>query len=104
MDTYFMHLDFNACGVSAGNPGPSYLSGTHRCRPTTGVSNLSFITMTMMTMKKVLSLFFNKMSMAKIYFNRTRNTHTHSDSYGVRLLGDGRADSEGFSVSKDRLV
>lgn len=70
MDTYFMHLDFNACGVSAGNPGPSYLSGTHRCRPTTGVSNLSFITMTMMTMKKVLSLFFNKMSMAKIYFNR----------------------------------
>ncbi|XP_025116243.1 LOW QUALITY PROTEIN: uncharacterized protein LOC112577393 [Pomacea canaliculata] len=36
MDTYFMHLDFNACGVSAGNPGPSYLSGTHRCRPTTG--------------------------------------------------------------------
>ncbi|KAK7114273.1 uncharacterized protein [Littorina saxatilis] len=35
MDTSFKKIDFNACGVSAGNPGPSYLSGIHRCRPTT---------------------------------------------------------------------
>ena len=37
-DIEFKKLDFNACGVSAGNPGPSYLSGIHRCRATTNVS------------------------------------------------------------------
>ncbi|CAL1537134.1 unnamed protein product [Lymnaea stagnalis] len=36
MDTYFMQLDFNACGVSDGNPGPSYLAGIHKCKKTTG--------------------------------------------------------------------
>ncbi|KAL8589311.1 hypothetical protein ACOMHN_052314 [Nucella lapillus] len=36
MDTDFIELDFNACGVSAGNPGPSYLSGIDRCQKTTG--------------------------------------------------------------------
>ncbi|XP_059145696.1 uncharacterized protein LOC131932801 [Physella acuta] len=36
MDTHFKELDFNACGVSDGNPGPSYLAGVHRCRKTTG--------------------------------------------------------------------
>ena len=37
-DIEFKKIDFNACGVSAGNPGPSYLSGIHRCRATTNVS------------------------------------------------------------------
>ncbi|GFN94730.1 fras1 related extracellular matrix protein [Plakobranchus ocellatus] len=36
MDTDLIKLDFNACGVSPGNPGPSYLSGIARCRPSTG--------------------------------------------------------------------
>ena len=40
-DTDFIELDFNACGTSAGNPGPSYLSGIHRCQKTTGVRLLS---------------------------------------------------------------
>ncbi|KAK7115191.1 uncharacterized protein [Littorina saxatilis] len=35
-DTDFIELDFNACGTSAGNPAPSYLSGVHRCQTTTG--------------------------------------------------------------------
>ncbi|KAK7497619.1 hypothetical protein BaRGS_00011014, partial [Batillaria attramentaria] len=35
MDTKFKKTDFNACSVGTGNPGPSYLSNIHRCRPTT---------------------------------------------------------------------
>lgn len=38
MDTDFMKIDFNPCGVSAGNPGPSYLAGVARCKDHTGVS------------------------------------------------------------------
>ncbi|XP_076111452.1 uncharacterized protein LOC143079760 [Mytilus galloprovincialis] len=36
MDTDFMKIDFNPCGVSAGNPGPSYLAGVARCKDHTG--------------------------------------------------------------------
>ncbi|XP_063441841.1 uncharacterized protein LOC134722188 [Mytilus trossulus] len=37
MDTDFQEIDFNACGTSPGNPGPSYLSGISRCKgPSTG--------------------------------------------------------------------
>ena len=42
-DTDFIELDFNACGTSAGNPGPSYLSGIDRCQKTTGVRLASFL-------------------------------------------------------------
>jgi hypothetical protein len=41
MDTDLQEIDFNACGTSPGNPGPSYLSGIARCKPpSTGVSLL----------------------------------------------------------------
>lgn len=35
MDILFKNIDFNACDVGTGNPGPSYVSGIHRCRQTT---------------------------------------------------------------------
>ena len=38
-DIDFREVDFNACNVGKGNPGPSYLSGIHRCRKTTNVSS-----------------------------------------------------------------
>ncbi|XP_061196658.1 uncharacterized protein LOC133204933 [Saccostrea echinata] len=41
MDTYFEHVDFNACDVSDGNPGPSYLAGTHRCKEHSKCKHLS---------------------------------------------------------------
>ncbi|XP_014788876.1 uncharacterized protein LOC106882646 [Octopus bimaculoides] len=37
MDMYFKQIDFNACPVSTGNPGPSYLSGIARCKTKTTV-------------------------------------------------------------------
>ena len=37
MDIDFQEIDFNACDVGFGNPGPSYLAGVHRCKPGTGV-------------------------------------------------------------------
>ncbi|XP_050398522.1 uncharacterized protein LOC126816272 [Patella vulgata] len=36
MDIDWDMIDFNSCPVSIGNPGPSYLSGISRCKPTTG--------------------------------------------------------------------
>ncbi|XP_041375748.1 uncharacterized protein LOC121388465 isoform X2 [Gigantopelta aegis] len=35
MDIDFNQIDYNACGVSMGNPGPSYLSGVARCKSKT---------------------------------------------------------------------
>ncbi|KAK0060871.1 hypothetical protein Bpfe_009740 [Biomphalaria pfeifferi] len=35
MDIHLMEVDFNPCGLSAGNPGPSYLSGVNRCKKMT---------------------------------------------------------------------
>ncbi|CAL1537135.1 unnamed protein product, partial [Lymnaea stagnalis] len=35
MDIDLNKIDFNSCGVSPGNPGPSYLSGIDRCKRTT---------------------------------------------------------------------
>ncbi|GFN94711.1 fras1 related extracellular matrix protein [Plakobranchus ocellatus] len=35
MDIDLMEVDFNACNVGTGNPGPSYLSGIHKCRKST---------------------------------------------------------------------
>lgn len=37
MDTYFEKIDFNSCGISAGNPGPSYLAGIDKCKKHSGV-------------------------------------------------------------------
>ncbi|GAB1597608.1 uncharacterized protein LOC106882646 [Argonauta hians] len=37
MDIYFKQIDFNACPISTGNPGPSYLSGIARCKTATTV-------------------------------------------------------------------
>jgi len=37
MDIDLKKIDFNACGISAGNPGPSYMAGIARCKPSTGV-------------------------------------------------------------------
>ncbi|XP_012940541.1 uncharacterized protein LOC101864077 [Aplysia californica] len=34
-DIDFREVDFNACDVGKGNPGPSHLSGIHRCQRTT---------------------------------------------------------------------
>lgn len=38
MDIDLNKIDFNACGLSPGNPGPSYLSGIDKCKKTTSVS------------------------------------------------------------------
>ena len=35
MDMDFLSIDFNACPISIGNPGPSYLSGISRCKTNT---------------------------------------------------------------------
>ncbi|KAK3085703.1 hypothetical protein FSP39_007558 [Pinctada imbricata] len=35
MDIDFLRIDFNACPVSIGNPGPSYLSGVSKCKTAT---------------------------------------------------------------------
>ncbi|KAK3086522.1 hypothetical protein FSP39_019568 [Pinctada imbricata] len=35
MDIDFLEIDFNACPVSIGNPGPSYLSGVSKCKTAT---------------------------------------------------------------------
>ena len=46
MDTDLQEIDFNACGTSPGNPGPSYLSGIARCKPpSTGVSLLYYVSL-----------------------------------------------------------
>jgi hypothetical protein len=37
MDTSFEKIDFNSCGVSPGNPGPSYLAGIDKCKKNSGV-------------------------------------------------------------------
>lgn len=37
MDIDLKKIDFNACGISDGNPGPSYMAGVNRCKPNTGV-------------------------------------------------------------------
>lgn len=37
MDIDLKKIDYNACGISAGNPGPSYMAGVDRCKPNTGV-------------------------------------------------------------------
>lgn len=37
MDTDFERIDFNPCDAGDGNPGPSYLAGTHRCKKHSGV-------------------------------------------------------------------
>ncbi|XP_061176016.1 uncharacterized protein LOC133184968 [Saccostrea echinata] len=41
MDTDFEHVDFNPCGISAGNPGPSYLAGIDRCKEHSKCKHLS---------------------------------------------------------------
>ncbi|XP_063442407.1 uncharacterized protein LOC134722716 [Mytilus trossulus] len=41
MDIHFAKIDFNACGISPGNPGPSYLAGIARCKSNTGCKHLS---------------------------------------------------------------
>ncbi|CAG2204956.1 unnamed protein product [Mytilus edulis] len=41
MDIHFTKIDFNACGISPGNPGPSYLAGIARCKSNTGCKHLS---------------------------------------------------------------
>lgn len=35
MDIDFLKIDFNACPVSIGNPGPSFLSGVSKCKTRT---------------------------------------------------------------------
>lgn len=35
MDISFLKVDFNACPVSIGNPGPSFLSGVSKCKTKT---------------------------------------------------------------------
>ncbi|CAG5117530.1 unnamed protein product, partial [Candidula unifasciata] len=40
MDIDFNKIDFNACGVSPGNPGPSYLSGIDKCKKTTSCKHI----------------------------------------------------------------
>lgn len=41
MDTDFERIDFNPCDAGDGNPGPSYLAGTHRCKKHSGCKHLS---------------------------------------------------------------
>ena len=35
MDIDFLEIDYNACPVSIGNPGPSFLSGVSKCKTKT---------------------------------------------------------------------
>ncbi|XP_062592341.1 uncharacterized protein LOC134253767 [Saccostrea cucullata] len=41
MDTDFEKIDFNPCGISDGNPGPSFLAGIHKCKKHSGCKHRS---------------------------------------------------------------
>lgn len=41
VDMDFINIDFDACGISEGNPGPSYLAGIARCKNHTGCKHKS---------------------------------------------------------------
>ncbi|XP_059141672.1 uncharacterized protein LOC131929461, partial [Physella acuta] len=41
MDIDLNKIDFNPCGLSPGNPGPSYLAGIDRCKPTTSCKHVA---------------------------------------------------------------